>query len=336
MWCLGNEMDGPWQTGHKTAKEYGRLAAETARAMRQIDPDLELVACGSSNSSMPTFGEWERIVLEETYEQVDYISAHTYYYEENGDMSSFLASAIDMDQFIEAVAATADSVKAAGRHEKDIQISFDEWNVWYQKRAESHPPEGDDWPVAPKLLEDNYNVADAVVVGNCLISLLRHTDRVHSASLAQLVNVIAPIMCETETRAWKQTTFHPFAQASNMAKGDVLNVRIDSPSIETKRFGDAPLVDAVATYDEVSGETVVFAVNRDQEGSIELNLDFRGDSVEIIDATSYHSEDIYWQASLEDDTSVVPQANETVSNENGSLTIQLPAVSWNTIRIKSK
>ena len=336
MWCLGNEMDGPWQTGHKTPREYGRLAAETARAMRQVDPDLELVACGSSKYAMPTFGEWERIVLEETYDQVDYISAHSYYYEEDGDMSSFLASAVGMDEFIKAVVATADSVKVAGRHEKDIHISFDEWNVWYQNRAESHPPEGDDWPVAPRLLEDHYNVADAVVVGNCLITLLRHTDRVHAASLAQLVNVIAPIMCETETRAWKQTTFHPFAQASNMAKGSVLNVRIDSPSIETKRFGDAPLVDAVATYDEASGEIVVFAVNRDQEGSIELNLDFIGDSVEVVDATSYYSDDIYWQASLEDDTSVVPQPNETVSNENGSLTVELPPVSWNTIRVKSK
>ena len=201
MWCLGNEMDGPWQIGHKTAEEYGRLAAETARAMRMIDPDLVLVACGSSGSGMPTFGEWERIVLTESYEQVDMVSAHAYYYEEDGDLKSFLSSAINMDHFIESVTATADAVRAAGKHDKRIAISFDEWNVWYQKRAESKVPEGDDWPVAPVLLEDKYNVADAVVVGNLLISLLRHTDRVHSASLAQLVNVIAPIMTEPGGRS---------------------------------------------------------------------------------------------------------------------------------------
>ncbi|RYG63637.1 alpha-L-arabinofuranosidase, partial [bacterium] len=182
MWCLGNEMDGPWQIGHKTAYEYGRLAAETARAMRMIQPDLELVACGSSGVPIPTFGEWERIVLAESYEYVDLISAHAYYFEEDGDLGSFLASATDMDHFIESVAATADAVRAHKKVSKRIHISFDEWNVWYQHRAESQPPTGDDWPVAPILLEDKYNVADAVVVGNLLISLLRHSDRVHAVA----------------------------------------------------------------------------------------------------------------------------------------------------------
>ena len=125
----------------------------------------ELVVCGSS-SDMPTFGTWEATVLAETYEHVDYISAHAYYWEEDGDLASFLASAVDMDHFIESVTAAADYVRAAGKHTKRVNISFDEWNVWYQKRAESKPPTGDDWPVAPVLLEDRYNVADAVVVGN--------------------------------------------------------------------------------------------------------------------------------------------------------------------------
>ena len=135
MWCLGNEMDGPWQTGHKTASEYGRLAAETARAMRQMQPGLELIACGSSGTSMPTFGIWEHTVLTETYDLVDMISAHAYYCEENGDLGSFLASAVDMNLFIDSVTATADAVKAAGGHQKEIGISFDEWNVWYQGAA---------------------------------------------------------------------------------------------------------------------------------------------------------------------------------------------------------
>ena len=204
MWCLGNEMDGPWQVGHKTPDEYGRLATEVARAMRMVDPDLQLVACGSSHSRMPTFGDWERIVLTESYDYVDYISAHVYYFEEDGDLGSFLASAVNMDRFIEGIVATADAVRTATKREKRINISFDEWNVWYQKRAESKVSEGDDWPVAPRLLEDRYNVADAVVVGNLLISLLRHTDRVHAASLAQLVNVITPIMTEPGGPAWRQ------------------------------------------------------------------------------------------------------------------------------------
>lgn len=333
MWCLGNEMDGPWQIGHKTAEEYGRLAAETARAMRFIDPNLELVVCGSSSSAMPTFGTWEHTVLTEAYEHVDYISAHAYYFETDGDLGSFLASALDMDHFVDSVAATADAVRAAGKHTKRINISFDEWNVWYQQRAESRPPSGDDWPVAPVLLEDTYTVADAVVVGSLLISLLRHTDRVHAASLAQLVNVIAPIMTEPGGRVWKQTIFHPFAQASNLAKGVVLRPVIDSPTYVTAKFGETPLLDAVATWDEESGETVVFAVNRSTTEALDLEIDLRGTASRVIAATSYSSEDPYWVATAEDDSSVMPEANESARVSDGVVHAALPACSWNVVRL---
>ena len=334
MWCLGNEMDGPWQTGHKTAEEYGRLANETANAMRMVDPNLELVACGSSNSSMPTFGEWERIVLTEAYENVDLISAHAYYEEFHGDLGSFLASAVDMDGFIESVVATADAVRAAGRHTKRINISFDEWNVWYHSQPASDVPTGDNWPVAPVLLEDHYNVADAVVVGSLLISLLRHTDRVHSASQAQLVNVIAPIMTEPGGRSWRQTIFHPFAQAAKYAKGDVLRPVLSSETYETKRFGQVPLIDAVATYDEASGETVIFAINRSTTASIPLEVDLRAHGLTIIEATSYSHSDPYWEASADDATTVLPVANPsaTVTSEGG-VSADMPPVSWNMLRL---
>ncbi len=99
VWCLGNEMDGPWQIGHKTAHEYGRLAAETAKVMKWVDPSIELVACGSSNRGMRTFPEWEATVLEHTYEYVDYISLHTYYGNRENDLGNFLAKSLDMDEF---------------------------------------------------------------------------------------------------------------------------------------------------------------------------------------------------------------------------------------------
>jgi alpha-N-arabinofuranosidase len=210
MFCLGNEMDGPWQTGHKTAHEYGRLAVETARALRAADPGVELIACGSSNSSMPTFAAWEAEVLELAYDEVDYISAHAYYEPIDGDLGSFLASAVDMDHFVNSVVATADSVGARLKSKKKLKISFDEWNVWYHSRFEA-TPQTSEWPVAPRVIEDEYNVADAVVVGNLLISLLRHSDRVTAACQAQLVNVIAPIRSEPGGPAWRQTIFHPFA-----------------------------------------------------------------------------------------------------------------------------
>ena len=171
MWCLGNEMDGPWQLGHRSAEDYGKIASQVAKAMRQMDPNLELVVCGSSNRSMPTFGTWERVVLEHTYDDIDFISGHSYYQERNGDRGSFLASAVDMDAFIEAVIATADSVKAALHSERTIDISFDEWNVWYSDRFNESGKITDvnTWPYAPRLLEDQYSVTDAVVVGSLLI-----------------------------------------------------------------------------------------------------------------------------------------------------------------------
>lgn len=333
MWCLGNEMDGPWQVGHKSAEDYGRLAAETARAMRMMDPDLELVACGSSSPEMETFSAWEYEVLSQTYELVDYISAHSYYWERDGDLASFLASGVEMDNFVDDVIATADAVRAKGKYKKRINISFDEWNVWYQERAESVPPKGDDWPIAPVLLEDNYTVADAIVVGGLLISLLRHTDRVHSASLAQLVNVIAPIMTEPGGRVWKQTIFYPFAQASNLASGVVLQPVISSPTYETKRYGEVPVLDAVATWDEESGITTVFAVNRSMTDSMDLEIDLRAAGHQVLEATSYSSTDPYWAASADDDSSVVPVANETASVSEGIVKMELPPVSWNVIQL---
>jgi len=334
MWCLGNEMDGPWQIGHKTAEEYGRLAAETARAMRMMDPDLELVVCGSSGSKMPTFGAWEQTVLTEAYEHVDYISAHAYYWEQDGDLGSFLASAVDMDRFIDAVSATADGVRAARKDSRSIHISFDEWNVWYQNRAESRPPSGDDWPVAPVLLEDRYNVADAVVVGNLLISLLRHTDRVHAASLAQLVNVIAPIMTEPGGRVWKQTIFHPFALTSKFAKGDVLRLAIDSPMVETAKFGEVTALDAVATYDDESGDLVILATNRSVTEELTLNVDLRGFSgLRLVEAITLSNPDHTWSATADDDSSVAPRVNETARVVDDHAGVVLPAVSWTMLRL---
>ncbi|MCF4119426.1 alpha-N-arabinofuranosidase [Antribacter sp. KLBMP9083] len=334
MWCLGNEMDGPWQIGHKTAEEYGRLAAETARAMRMMDPNIELVVCGSSSSAMPTFGEWERVVLSEAYEHVDHVSAHAYYWEEDGDLASFLASAVDMDHFVESVAATADAVRAAGKHTKRINISFDEWNVWYQQRAESRPPTDDDWPVAPVLLEDRYNVADAVVVGNLLISLLRNTHRVHAASLAQLVNVIAPIMTEPGGRAWRQTTFHPFALTSKHAAGEVLRVAVESPVQETTRFGDVPVLDAVATHDAETGEVVIFAVNRSVTEAVTLDVDLRGfPGLQVVEALTLANPDHTWQATADDATSVLPQVNTTAKVADDRARAELPPVSWSVVRL---
>jgi len=337
IWCLGNEMDGPWQLGHRSADDYGKLAAQTAKAMRALDSDLELVVCGSSSRSMPTFGEWERTVLSHTYDDVDYISCHAYYEEHDGDLGSFLASATDMDAFIENVVSTIDSVKAIKRTDHAVNISFDEWNVWYNTRYENVDKITgiDNWPTAPRLLEDVYTVADAVVVGNLLISLLRHADRVRSASLAQLVNVIAPIMTEPNGAAWRQTTFFPFAITSQLARGMVLPTLVDSPVSTTAKFGTVPTVDAVTTHDPDQGTYNVFLVNRSTTESVLTTIDLsRMPAAASVTAVTLSDPDPYATNAADHPSRVAAKENPTVRLSGDGISIELPAVSWTAVTIQ--
>ncbi|WP_199547838.1 alpha-N-arabinofuranosidase [Streptomyces sp. N35] len=338
LWCLGNEMDGPWQTGHKTAEEYGRLAAGTARAMRQIDRDVELVACGSSGQSMDTFAAWEATVLTEAYDVVDHISLHAYYEPTAGDVDSFLASAVDMESFIENVVATCDHVGAKLKSPKKINLSFDEWNVWYmtkyQEEAERTPLDGRVWPEAPRLLEDSYTVTDAVVLGSLLIALLRHADRVKIACLAQLVNVIAPVMTEPGGPAWKQTTFFPFAEASRYGRGEVLDVRVDSPSYTTKKYGEVPLLHATAVRGE-DGTVTVFAVNRSRTDELPLEVALRDPGLSrLIGHSALSDADPDARNTLDDPERVTPHAILGTTLAEGTLKAVLEPLSWNVIRLR--
>ncbi|MGP4043214.1 arabinosylfuranosidase ArfA [Streptomyces sp. 2A115] len=335
MWCLGNEMDGPWQIGHKTAEEYGRLAAETARAMRMVEPDLELVACGSSGSGISTFAAWEATVLEAAYDQVDHVSLHAYYEETDGDRDSFLASAVDMEHFIESVVATCDHVRARLKAKKRINLSFDEWNVWYMSRSEAATPP--DWDKAPRLLEDSYSVTDAVVFGSMVIALLRHADRVTAASLAQLVNVIAPIMTEPGGQAWRQTTFFPFAQAAQYGRGRVLRVEADSPMYTTAKFGEVPLLHATAVTDDETGEVTVFAVNRGQTSALPLVIDLRGVEARAVEEHLVLADaDPEARNTLDQPDRVTPHSATGTTLTDGVLRAELEPLSWNMIRLTGR
>ena len=332
MWCLGNEMDGPWQTGYMTADDYGKIAARTAQAMKAADKDLELVVCGSSGSTMPTFGDWERTVLEHSYENVDYISCHAYYQERKGDLGSFLASSLEMQYFIETVVSTAYHVGNKLRSNKKIKLSFDEWNIWYLEEHQASDEVNDEWRYAPRQLEDVYSVADAVVLGNLLITLLKNHDRVASASLAQLVNVIAPIMTEPGGGAWRQTTFFPFSVTSRLAKGEVLRPRIDVGTYDTAAYGLAPLVDAVATADAESGTGSLFLVNRSQTDSIEVTVDLSTlDAVTITEAVTLHDDDVYAKNTIDDRERVGLRELSGAVLADGVLTVTLPPVSWSAV-----
>jgi alpha-L-arabinofuranosidase len=283
-WCLGNEMDGPWQIGQLQAREYGRKARDAAKQMRVIDPELRLIACGSSGTFMPTYLTWDREVLEECYDQVDGISLHAYYgntKEWSGNSTArFLAMNLDMDRHIHEVAAVCDYVQGLQKSSKRLWLSFDEWNVWYRAR-DANATDGKRG-AAPPLLEEVYNLEDALLVGGFLNTLLRNSDRVRVGCLAQLVNVIAPLVTN-DSGVLRQSTYYPYNWALRYARGRVLDLRVESETYPIKaaglqadfaREGTVPFVDLVATIDDAAHQAAVLVLNRDLEGERELVLEW--------------------------------------------------------------
>ena len=337
VWCLGNEMDGPWQMGSKTPDEYGRIAYETAKAMKLIDPTIELVSCGSSNSQMKTFPEWEAVTLEHTYDHVDYVSLHHYFGNKDNDTNNYLASSLYMDHFIKTVTATCDYVKAKKRSSKDMMLSFDEWNVWFHSNeSDNETMARRPWQLAPHLLEDHYTFEDALMVGLLLITLLKHSDRVRMACLAQLVNVIAPIMTETDGPAWKQTIFYPFMHASLYGRGNALRPILTSPKHDSKDFSDVNDVEAIAMYNEEQGEVTVFAVNQSLESDIEFECDLRsfGD-VKMAEHIEMQGYDLKAVNSAAGEV-VKPVSNAGTSVDGGMAKVVLKKASWNVVRFAVK
>jgi len=332
VWCLGNEMDGPWQIGHKTAAaEYGRLAQETAKVMKWVDPTIELVSCGSSSAKMPTFPEYEAVSLDFTYDHVDYVSLHQYFGNRSGDTASYLASTLEMDHFIRTVKATCDYIKAKKRSKKTLNLSFDEWNVWFHSNEADKKIEP--WSIAPPQLEDIYTFEDALLVGGMLITLLKHSDRVRMACLAQLVNVIAPIMTENGGRAWRQTIFYPFLHASKYGRGIALQPVIDSPKYDTAEFTDVPALESIAVHNPEKDELTVFALNRSLGDALTLKCAIRGfEGYGVLEHLVLEHDDLK-AVNGPDGERVKPHAGGRSQMRDGLLEAELPKHSWHVIRL---
>lgn len=336
-WCMGNEMDGPWQTGHMPAYEYGRLAAETAKAMKQMDDSLEAVLCGSSGVDMPTFPEWERISLMEAYEYVDYISLHQYYGNEAGDTEDFLAKTLDLEHFLHTVICTCDYVQAVKRSKKKMYLSFDEWNVWYHsKEADDRKMAEQPWDQHPHLLEDIYTFEDALLTGLMLITFLKHADRVRIACLAQLVNVIAPIMTEDNGGAWKQTIFYPFMHLSRFGRGTALMCPLSSERHDTSRHTDVTDVDAVAVYNEEKQELAIFAVNRSVTDEVHFTADLKGfEQAALSEHIVMESTDLK-AVNRADREAVSPKSTTSHTFDDGRFETVMKPCSWNVIVFRTE
>ena len=330
IWCLGNEMDGSWQIGHKTASEYGRLAQESAKVMRWVDPTIELVVCGSSHRGMDSYIDWEATVLDYTYDLVDYLSLHTYFGNRADNTSNFLAMSVGMDAFIEEVIATCDYVQAKKRSNKKMMLAFDEWNVWFHSNQADR--EIEPWSIAPSQLEDIYTFEDALVVGCMLISLMKHADRVKIGCMAQLVNVIAPIMTQTGGGIYRQTIFYPYLDASLHGRGIALNLNLTCPTYEDETFGLVPYLEAVAIWNPESEKLTLFIVNRNLEQGLPLVADLRDfDDYRLTQHSVLKHDNLKATNSFDQPDNVKPVYQVGGQSNSGNLTVTLPKASWNVI-----
>ena len=332
-WCLGNEMDGPWQVGHMSATEYGLKAADAARQMRYVDPSVQLIACGSSGPAMPSYLEWDREVLEQCYDYVDGLSLHRYLTnmpeETGGDSSKFLALNLSMDRQIAESLAVCDLVRGHKRSPKKLWLSFDEWNVWY--RARSGAQLRGDASEAGHLLEEVYNLEDALLVGGMLITLMRNANRVKLACLAQLVNVIAPIMT-TERGMWRQTIFYPYLWALQFAQGTVLDILVQSPTYAGGQPDPVPYVDATATVDPESGKTTLFLLNRDLVKPHQVDLVWEDKTPsKVLTASVITGTDLKAVNSFESPQQVHPQPLDKPAGAGN--TFELPPRSYSVIQM---
>jgi alpha-N-arabinofuranosidase len=335
MWCLGNEMDGPWQIGHKVATEYGRLANETSKAFKGFDATIESVVCGSSNDQMPTYPEWEREVLEECYENVDYISLHKYFGNSSKDTLNYFGKVEETGRYIQTIAGVIDYVKAKKRAKNDVYICFDEWNVWYHDREEDgRRIKQWDWPEAPALLEENYNFEDALFVACLLNEFIRRSDRVRIACIAQLVNVIAPIRAEKGGPAWRQTIYYPYQMASLYGRGDALNVAVDGPTYDCSVANDVAYLDVAAVHNRDEGMLTLFIVNRHTTDEAVLDVSLTGfagpELAEHFAMQGYRLEETNGPDRQDH---VQPSQGRGVGVEDGKLKGKIGALSYHVLRL---
>ena len=322
-WCVGNEMDGPWQMGHLAAHEYGAKAREAAKLMRWIDPSIQTILCGSSNDMMPTYPEWDRVALEEAWEHMDYLSMHYYAGNRDNDTASFLASAVQFERFVDTLEGTLRYVKARRRSKHDVYLSWDEWQVWYK----GDPLQGK-WTEAPHLAEEMYNLEDALVVGQWLNVFLRKRHILTIACVAQIVNVIAWLHTRGD-ELLKHPSYYVFELVSNHARGQALDALVKAPQVETKKYGAAPVLDVAASHDAASGTDAIFIVNRSQTDSVVTDIAWQdGRQVTLDKAWQLAGRDPKAMNTWEHRNALTTQPIPAPRVVDGKATIQLPPLSF--------
>jgi alpha-N-arabinofuranosidase len=329
LWCLGNEMDGPWQLGHVPAEQYAIRAQQAAKMMKDADKSIELVVCGSCGIGMPTYMEWDRQVLDYLGDLADYVSLHNYAGNRNDDTPDYLAVTNAIDRQIEEMDAVCRVIQAKRRSKKRALLCFDEWNVWYKNMQMDG--EG---KFAPHLIEEVYNLEDALVVAGFLHSFVRHADVLKIANLAQIVNVIAPILTRGDD-VLAQSIYHPFAMFSKRRSGVSLRCSVDGPGYEGKTNGFVHYVDPSAI---LAGDRLhVFLTNRSLDEAAEVRIALTGreilssENAEMLSGPGPKSAN-----SFEDKNVVVAKPFEAVNVVDGQAHCQLSPLSFVAITLNLK
>ncbi len=283
LWCLGNEMDGPWQAGHVPAQTYAERALVASSLMKGLDPAIKTIACGTSARALPTYLEWDRIVLEHCWDSIDFLSVHRYSANRHDDTRSFLAEGVVVDEILDDYRGLLSYVRARKRSRRDVKLCFDEWNVWYRETSSDGG-----WQEAPHLLEEHYDLEDALVCAQYLNAFVRNADVVSIACIAQIVNVIAPVLTRPEGLL-VQTIYWPFKVLRDAISGDALRVSVRAPELSTRR-GDVPVIDVAATYDEERRMAAASLVNRDPDRSVAVTVALAGPPFTVADALTISGE----------------------------------------------
>ena len=322
-WCVGNEMDGPWQIGHLDEVSYGNKALEAAKMMRWQDPSIKTVLCGSSNDRMPTYPEWDRTALEIAWEQMDFHSMHYYAGNHEGDTSSYLGSAVAFERFVDTLEGTLRYVKAKTRSKHDVFLSWDEWQVWYK----GDPMQGN-WTEAPHLAEEIYNLEDALVVAQWLNVFLRKSHVIKMACVAQIVNVISWMNTRSDGLL-KHPSYYVFKLIANYARGNALDVAVKAPVEETKAYGEVSLLDVSASFDEEKQQGAIFLVNRSQTETVPTEVVWQdGSTVLVNEAWQLSGSDPKQANTWEAPNRLVAKAISAPVVANGRTTISLPPLSF--------
>ena len=323
LWCLGNEMDGPWQIGHCAAEEYATRAHAAARAMRSVDASIETVACGSSATNMPTFADWDARVIAHLDDQADFISLHRYVGNYTDNTRDYLAIGNSIDRQIEDIAAVVRAEQARRKSDKRIYLSFDEWNVWYKTMDPDKLGAQGKFPA--HLIEEVYTLEDALVVAGFLNSFVRHADCVKVANLAQIVNVIAPLLTRGD-ELLVQSIFYPLEMFARRRHGVALRTAIDGPTYSSA-YGEAAEVDCSAIHD---GDRLhVFATNRhlDEPAAVRLDLADRR-FTRLVDAEVLGGSDPKAANSFEQPHAVDSQPFDQVRIDDRGAQLTIPPLSF--------